>query len=131
MPTQSDEYLFVYGTLRKGLNHPMHRVLEQNGTYLGVGVFQGRLYNLGLYPGAVASTDKSAQVIGELYKLERNRQALDRLDNYEGRLFARRRVSILLDTRDTIPAWIYLYCGEVEESRRIPSGDYLAYLNGG
>jgi len=129
MPAQKNPRLFVYGTLRKQVKHPTHQILARHGSYIGMGVFQGRLYNLGRYPGAVASAEKSDRVIGEVYELERNTQAFEILDDYEGRLFSREPTTIFLDTGETITSWIYLYRGVVEERRRIVSGDYLAYLD--
>src|SRR5206468_11981026 len=88
MPAQKNPRLFVYGTLRKQVKHPTHQILARHGSYIGMGVFQGRLYNLGRYPGGVASAEKSDRVIGEGYELELITEALEFLDDYDGRLFS-------------------------------------------
>jgi gamma-glutamylcyclotransferase (GGCT)/AIG2-like uncharacterized protein YtfP len=129
MADQEETLLFVYGSLRQQAKHPMHQVLAQYGVYMGIGTFQGRLYNVGRYPGVVASSAKSDRVVGEIYKLRRHTETFEILDDYEGRLFSRQQVIIRLETGAGITTWIYLYRGVVEESRRILSGDYLAHLN--
>jgi gamma-glutamylcyclotransferase (GGCT)/AIG2-like uncharacterized protein YtfP len=125
---QHKAYVFVYGTLRQR-DHPMRRVLDRHGIYAGRGTFQGRLYDLGRYPGAVRSSGKRDRIVGEIYKLQRPIEALKVLDEYEGRLFLREAATISLKPAETITAWIYLYRGRVEQGRRIPSGDYLAHLD--
>jgi pyruvate carboxylase len=49
--------VFVYGTLRKAVGHPVHRILDEHGVWESIGKFQGKLYDLGPFPGAVASGD--------------------------------------------------------------------------
>jgi gamma-glutamylcyclotransferase (GGCT)/AIG2-like uncharacterized protein YtfP len=61
------DYLFVYGTLRKEMNHPMYRALSRSAEWVGEANLQGRLYDLGKYPGAVPSKRVSDIVIGEIY----------------------------------------------------------------
>ena len=48
--------LFVYGTLRKAASHPLHRTLAREARYAGTATFQGRLDDLGRYPGVVVSS---------------------------------------------------------------------------
>ena len=38
-----DPGLFVYGTLLKPVNHPMHQVLARHAAFINMGAFQGRL----------------------------------------------------------------------------------------
>jgi gamma-glutamylcyclotransferase (GGCT)/AIG2-like uncharacterized protein YtfP len=63
------DYLFVYGTLARSVNHPMHRHLVRHAEYAGEGTFNGILYRVAHYPGAVASSDPNDVVHGELYRL--------------------------------------------------------------
>jgi pyruvate carboxylase len=49
----NEDYLFVYGTLRSQMNDPLHRLLETHAVLVGTGTFQGKLYDLGRYPGVV------------------------------------------------------------------------------
>ena len=48
-----DPLLFVYGTLRRRMNHDLHQVLADGASFLGNGTFRGKLYNLGRYPGSI------------------------------------------------------------------------------
>lgn len=121
--------LFVYGTLRKEVAHPMHRILERYGIFQGTGTVRGKLYDLGRYPGAIASDEDSDRIVGELYRLEPADRALSRLDDYEGRRFQRREFSVFLEDQTTSTAWAYLYTGPIGRCRRITCGDYVAFLN--
>ena len=122
-------HLFVYGTLRKAVGHPMHRILEEYGVYRGMGEFRGELYHLGCFPAAVASALRTGRVLGEIYRLRPTRKALEQLDAYEGPQFRRARTSMLVNGKSAIRAWIYLYMGRLDAHRRIHSGDYVAFLN--
>lgn len=127
-PARIETCLFVYGTLRKGASHPRHRTLAREARYAGRGYIQGRLYNLGRYPGAVASRNKSERVFGEIYRLRESAVLFARLDEYEGEHFARHRLPVRLGTGKKIISWVYLYRGRVKDARRIRSGDYLEFL---
>lgn len=117
-------HLFVYGTLRNVKSHPMHRLLLP-ATLVGLGAFQGQLYDLGDYPGAVASENAADIVRGEVYLLHEPATALSNLDRYEGQEYIRQAASIRLDTGEIIEAQIYLYNRPTRALRRIASGDYL------
>ena len=90
----NEEYLFVYGTLRSQMNDPLHRLLEKDAILVGTGSFQGRLYDLGRYPGVVPSRGKTDRVLGEIYRFREFKRAFEILDEYEGHRFKRRRVTI-------------------------------------
>ena len=49
--------LFVYGTLMRGFDHPMARLLSANADFLGEATCRGRLYLVKHYPGLVLSDD--------------------------------------------------------------------------
>jgi gamma-glutamylcyclotransferase (GGCT)/AIG2-like uncharacterized protein YtfP len=119
--------LFVYGTLRKGASHPPHRTLAREARFAGTATFQGRLYDLGRYPGVVVSSNRTDRVYGEIYRLGQAAAVFKRLDRYEGGHFKRRRLPVSISTGKKISAWVYLYCGEVRENKRIRSGDYVAF----
>jgi gamma-glutamylcyclotransferase (GGCT)/AIG2-like uncharacterized protein YtfP len=123
----SVNYLFVYGTLRKEVQHPMHNVLTQCATYIGMGTFQGKLYDLGCYPGAVPSPEQCDRVIGEIYKLQPPARVFANLDDYEGRLFRREPLPVWQPAGNKVTAWVYLYRGPTSESKRIAGGDYLLF----
>lgn len=127
----NDTYLFVYGTLRKELNHPIHRVLSMHAVEIGKGIFQGRLYDLGRYPGAVPSSDESERVTGEIYRIQQDKPVFEALDAYEGAAFTRERRFIALAGGKKIPCWIYLYTRPTAGRRFIPSGDYKKFAKSG
>ena len=124
-----ETYLFVYGTLRSEMHDPLHRLLEKQAFFVGTGAFQGRLYDLGRYPGAVRSRGKNDRVFGEIYRLSEPQRAFKILDAYEGRRFKRKRRTILQGDDQNITAWIYLYTGSVIGRPLIFSGDYVQYRN--
>jgi gamma-glutamylcyclotransferase (GGCT)/AIG2-like uncharacterized protein YtfP len=124
-----ETYLFVYGTLHSEMHDPLHRLLEKQAFLVGTGVFQGRLYDLGRYPGAVRSRGKNDRVFGEIYRLSEHGRAFKILDAYEGPRFKRKKRTIHLGNAENITAWIYLYTGSVKRRLRIPSGDYVQYRN--
>lgn len=127
------DHLFVYGTLRQSVRHPMARWLKRHGRCLGAARVQGRLYALQAYPGLVL--DASGQsVLGELYQLHRPAAALRHLDRYEGCApgqlrpfeFLRRQVLVETPCGGVVLAWTYLYNRPVDSLRVIPSGDFSA-----
>lgn len=130
----ADDFLFVYGTLRSNSGHPMNEVLEGFGGRVGPGKVRAVLYDLGSYPGAVATPEPGAFVRGEVYLLRDPGRDLEALDRYEGLdgtnpdsgEFRRGRIAVELDDGRTVEAWIYLYNRPTAGLARIPSGDYLA-----
>ena len=70
--------LFVYGTLRAGASQDIHR-LAPPARFIGRGRVQGRLYNLGRYPGLVRGGEGWVQ--GEVYAITRAQETL--LDTIE------------------------------------------------
>src|SRR5262252_6148447 len=75
--------LFVYGTLMRGFDHPMARLLSANADYLGKARCCGRLYLIKHYPGLVLSDDADDVVHGELYHLRARDELLREFDMYE------------------------------------------------
>ena len=65
----TSDHLFVYGTLMRGFDHPMAKLLSQAADFLGPARCQGRLYLVKHYPGLVLSDDHTEIVFGELYRL--------------------------------------------------------------
>jgi gamma-glutamylcyclotransferase (GGCT)/AIG2-like uncharacterized protein YtfP len=74
--------LFVYGTLRRSVAHPMHEVLRENASPLGRARVRGVLVRVAIYPGLVLD-GRAGWVLGELYRL-RDPRVLEQLDAYEG-----------------------------------------------
>lgn len=128
--------VFVYGTLRSGASGPSH--LLQPARLIGSGCFQGRLYDIGDYPGAVESSEPEDQVMGQVYELLRVPVTIRQLDHYEGMgaedkppyEYRRKLCSIRMQNGELLSAWVYLYARNVQALKRIQSGDYLSAVSG-
>ena len=68
--SESQQLLFVYGTLRTAVRDPEYQMLDRHVEFVGMGSFQGKLYNLGPYPGAIPSPSEEDVLTGEVYLLE-------------------------------------------------------------
>jgi gamma-glutamylcyclotransferase (GGCT)/AIG2-like uncharacterized protein YtfP len=125
--------LFVYGTLMRGFDHPMAKLLSVNAEFLGEARCRGRLYLIKHYPGLVLSEDPADVVFGELFRL-RDRDALLReFDMYEAcgegfpqpTEYLRLMLSLTLDDGSTTDAWTYVYNWDAAKLPRIASGKFL------
>ena len=151
MTEHQPTYLFVYGTLRADVRHPLHQMIREHARDRGPAVFQGRLYDLGAYPGVVDSDEPAGRVHGEVYEIISDPdRVFARLDAYEecGPGFAQpteylremRTVSLVppdLDrlnsaerqqasaARREVRAWIYLYNHSLDGAKHLANGDYL------
>lgn len=131
----SSDLLFVYGTLMRGFDHPMARLLSAHADYLGEARCLGRLYLVKHYPGLVLSEDPSEVVHGELFRLQQPEPLLAEFDMYEacGEGFAPpteylRRLLFVSDAEGTLAqAWTYLYNWPVDGLPRIESGRFLSH----
>ena len=129
----TSDRLFVYGTLMRGFNHPMAKLLSRTADFLGEARCQGRLYRVKHYPGLVLSDDADDVVFGELYRLHQPQELLREFDIYEacGEGFAepteyiRRLLPVTSDDRTVGDAWTYLYNWPVAHLPRIASGHFL------
>ncbi len=127
-----DEYLFVYGTLRRDCGNDLHRLIARNSDYVGMATFQGQMYQLEEYPGIVASENPNDHVVGELYLLSNTIKLLNVLDEYEefdseninNSLFVRTKVQVQVKG-EPIETYAYLYNRPVDPKNRIVSGDFL------
>jgi gamma-glutamylcyclotransferase (GGCT)/AIG2-like uncharacterized protein YtfP len=130
--------LFVYGTLMRGFDHPMARLLSANAEFLGEATCRGRLYLVKHYPGLVLSDDPADIVYGELYRLHEPDALLREFDMYEacGEGFAapteyvRQMLEVTLSTGtrgdgSIGEAWTYVYNWPVTNLPRIASGRFL------
>jgi gamma-glutamylcyclotransferase (GGCT)/AIG2-like uncharacterized protein YtfP len=125
--------LFVYGTLMRGFDHPMSRLLSDNADFLGPATFRGRLFLVRHYPGLLASDDAADVVHGELFRMRAPRDLLARLDDYEGcgpdsaaPAEYRREVCTVTNASGTTDAWVYLYNWDLTHAPRIASGRFCA-----
>jgi gamma-glutamylcyclotransferase (GGCT)/AIG2-like uncharacterized protein YtfP len=82
------------------MNDPLHRLLEMHAVFVGTGFFQGKLYDIGRYPGVIRSRRNTDRVIGEIYRFSDPQRAFEILDEYEGHRFKRKRVTIIPSGRE-------------------------------
>lgn len=128
------EYLFVYGTLRRG--QPLHFYLKGGKSrFVGEGRIAGRLFDLGEYPGAISDTKRFSTVRGEVHELLTPDETLIVLDDVEGfdrkrperSLFERKQVSVKLEDGRRLDAWVYFYRRPLLTATEIPDGDFALY----
>jgi gamma-glutamylcyclotransferase (GGCT)/AIG2-like uncharacterized protein YtfP len=125
--------LFVYGTLMRGFDHPMARLLSRSADFLSPARCRGRLFLVKHYPGLVLSDDPADIVFGELFRLRSAAELLRELDMYEacGEGFAEPteyvRQMLAVTSADGIEgaAWTYIYNWPVAQLARIASGRFL------
>ena len=132
---ETGNYLFVYGTLLDESNE-FAIYLKGNCSFYNKGRFQGKLYDLGEYPGAIADRNNRCYVYGSIIELKNTAEALKYLDDYEGfgeeqeqpNLFIRTIISVETES-GKIDCWAYLYNLSVDGFEVIESGDYTGYKN--
>jgi len=112
----SGDLLFVYGTLMRGFDHPMARMLSSAADFLGEARCRGRLYLIKHYPGLVLSDDADDVVFGELYRLRQPADLLREFDMYEacGEGFSEpteyvRKLLQVAREAGAADAWTYVY----------------------
>jgi gamma-glutamylcyclotransferase (GGCT)/AIG2-like uncharacterized protein YtfP len=126
------DFLFVYGTLRRGF--ALHHHLVRMGVeFVGAGVVQAELFDLGKFPGARKSTRPGRVVAGEVYRLRQAQKALKVLDDVEGvlpqapekSLFQRARTEVVLRNGVRGVAWIYWLKDRASAKRGVSCGDFV------
>ncbi len=75
-PVVTPPFLFVYGTLMQVFDSLENWQSRVRAEFIGRGKIQGRLYDLGRYPGAIRAASEHL-VRGEVYKLRNPANALD------------------------------------------------------
>ena len=127
-------YLFVYGTLlRSAAGAPgenERRRLQSAARFVAAATLQGRLYDLGNYPGLTLSQDPAELVHGELLCLFDPGASFAWLDAYEGLTpqtlataeYRRIEVPVKPQTGRERAAWVYVYNGHGQKARRIEDG---------
>lgn len=119
------DLIFVYGTLQQGFDNRFSRILTSRSQFIGTGFMQGKLYDLGEYPGAVSGIDGSV-VHGELYKCNNPERIIPILDYYEGEEYKREIVEVCLQEK-IYQAYVYLYLLPVDLDQQIFSGNYKSF----
>ncbi len=130
-------YLFVYGTLMQNVPSRMAAFLRERSDFAGTAHARGYLYDLGRYPGLVCDFRAEDWVRGHVYRLPAPEAVMPELDAYEGidpqrpqsNEYRRDRIPVRLqNTGEELECWAYQYNLPVDGLLRIPSGDYLQYL---
>jgi gamma-glutamylcyclotransferase (GGCT)/AIG2-like uncharacterized protein YtfP len=132
------DHVFFYGTLMSPFNRPGRQRISPKLTFKGRGSIEAALFDLGIYPAAVPTEDKS-QVWGEVYETDDIASVLVALDEIEGHrpnhpersLYTRVLTAVTVETGHTVQAWTYFYNAPLGQAQRIASGDYLQHLNVG
>jgi gamma-glutamylcyclotransferase (GGCT)/AIG2-like uncharacterized protein YtfP len=130
----ADEFIFVYGTLRRACTGNMPGVLTRFTEYVAEGYMLGKLYEVAGYPGAVEAGGSDDRVHGEIYRILDNDLLFALLDAYEEcseqfpqpHEYVRKKRPISLSGNGGIVAWVYLYNLDVTSLPQIASGDYLS-----
>ena len=125
--------LFVYGTLMRGFDHPMARLLSRSADFIGEARCRGRLYMVKHYPGLVESDEPADIVFGEVYRLRARDELLREFDMYEAcgadfpepTQYVRKMLEISLNDGTADEAWTYIYNWPVTHLARIASGRFL------
>jgi len=129
------DHLFVYGTLMRGFDHPMARLLAAHADFVGEATCRGRLFLIKHYPGLLLSDSATDRVHGELFRLRAPDELLAEFDMYEAcgegfpepTEYLRRLIEVRLADGATAKAWTYLYNWPVKELPRIESGRFLEH----
>jgi len=128
--------VFFYGTLMAPFNRPGRQRISSKLTFEGRGSIEAALFDLGIYPAAIPTEDKS-KVWGEVYETADIGSVLAALDEIEGHrpnepersLYTRVLTDVTLDDGRVEQAWTYFYNAPLGQAQRIASGDYLDHLN--
>jgi len=126
-------YLFVYGTLLKDSNHEMSKFLASHSVFVSKGYFNGKLFLVEWFPGAILSDHNLDRVYGSVFKINNPTEVFNVLDDYEGlgesnskpHLFKRETITIFLENHTKIKAWVYLYNHSIGKLKRIISGNFI------
>ena len=130
------EYLFVYGTLRKGYDLKLKDKVSDHLQYVGQAKVGASMYNIGRYPGAVRSS-KGDEIIGDVFLLDNPSRVLKILDKYEGipegkerdAEFIRKKNRVWLRSGKYVDAWVYWYNFTTEKKLKIKYKNYLTYIS--
>ena len=126
------DHLFVYGTLMRGFDHPMAKLLSRSAEFIGEARCRGRLYLVKHYPGLVLSDDASDVVFGELVRLHTPQASFVTFDDYEGcgpgvasPQYLRQVLPVTLEDGTVSEAWTYVYNRPLSKLPTIASGRFL------
>ncbi len=113
----------------------MHQLLAKHAEFVSDAAYQGKLYKVDYYPGAVPSDDPNDAVQGEVYLLHQADVALPLLDQYEEfgpdfpepNEYIRLKQTVALKNGRTVTAWVYLYNHPIENLELIKSANFIQH----
>jgi gamma-glutamylcyclotransferase (GGCT)/AIG2-like uncharacterized protein YtfP len=128
------DLVFFYGTLMSAFRRDGRLRIDAKLTPVGRGSIGATLFDLGIYPAAIPSSD--GRVSGEVHRMVDSETVLAVLDEFEGvrpnepdaSLYVRVETPVTLEDGSLAHAWVYFYNAPLGKARRIESGDYLAHL---
>ena len=131
-----NNHLFVYGTLMKKFTGYKPIMLEEYGEYVCEGFIYGRLYEIDNYPGLILGKNINEKVYGEIFLLNDFNTSILKLDEYEDffpgdfekSLYIRQIEDVNVQGGDIKKAWVYIFNEDVDEEKRVISGNYIDYL---
>ena len=124
----TEDYLFVYGTLRNDYALKLKDRVSKNMEYVGKAKVEASLYDLGRYPGAIKESSKTNEVVGDVFLINDSDRIFKILDKYEGDEFRREKSRVRLKSGKSVSALIYWYNLKPNEDHKIKYKDYLNYL---
>lgn len=112
------QYLFVYGSLRKGFAPPEIAETADKLKLVGEAFVYGSLYDLGEFRALVSGGED--EIFGQILELPDDAKVLRRLDEYEGFDASNPQESLFVRTETTayfgdeqLQTWIYEYNGDL------------------
>lgn len=128
-------YLFAYGTLMQSFQNPFAHFLHHKSKMIGKASFQGLLFDIESYPGAIQIPEIDYKVLGEVFQLNNFEETIKILDEYEGvgerfkepNEYIRKAIPTRVETQ-TLECWVYLYNHSIKNKTWISSGDYYKFL---
>ena len=116
-----------------GFNNPMALYLRKNARLTAKGHFNGLLFDMGSYPGAVYKPDSIHKVFGEVYQVSDDDVIFKKLDIYEGindpdfNLYERNIIPVIINHK-VYNNFVYVL-KKTPEVSLINGGDYNLYIN--
>jgi gamma-glutamylcyclotransferase (GGCT)/AIG2-like uncharacterized protein YtfP len=128
------DLVFFYGTLMTAFKRDGRSRIEAKLTPVGRGTIGAALFDLGIYPAAIPSSD--GRVHGEVHRMADAADVVAVLDEFEGfrpsepdsSLYVRAETTVTFDDGREAQAWAYFYNAPLGGAQRIESGDYLEHL---
>lgn len=120
----------------QGFSNPYATKLRLSSNYIGKGHFNGKLFQVEWYPGALYEPGAPTLVHGEIYQLN-SLEILQELDEYEdvledeaASLYVRKMVPVRNAEEVTIDCWVYLYNKPVADLPVIEDGYFKTTPSG-